>query len=128
MQWITCADDADRMLRSYIDLDRIDLKEFFWVIMLNRANRVLGISEIAMGTTNGVLVDVKEVCQLALLTSATQIVVSHNHPSGRLIASKADMEITTKIKEALSLFDSTLLDHIIITSESFFSFANEGLL
>ena len=128
MQWITHAGDADRILRAFVDLDRIDLKEFFWVILMNRANRVLGISEIAVGGTSSVLVDIKEICQLALLTSSTQVLVAHCHPSGRLFASVTDKEITIKIKEALQLFDIELLDHLIITSESFYSFANDGLL
>ena len=128
MSYITHAGDADRILKTFIDMHRIDLKEFFWVVLLNQANRVLGISEIAMGTTSGVLVNVKEICQLALLTCATHLIVCHNHPSGNLSASVSDKEMTTKIKEALTLFDITLLDHIIITSESFYSFANEGLL
>ena len=128
MRWITRANDASDMLREFACNNRIDLKEFFWVILLNHANRVLGISEIAVGTTSGVLVSIKEICQLALLTSSTQIVVAHNHPSGRLAASKNDLEMTFKIKEALRLFDIRLLDHIIITSESFLSFSNRGLL
>jgi DNA repair protein RadC len=128
MRYITNAGDADRILRMFVDLDRIDLKEFFWVILMNRANRVLGISEIAMGGTSSVVVDVKEICQLALLTSSIHVLVAHNHPSGRLSASVTDKEITIKIKEALQLFDITLLDHLIITSELFYSFANEGIL
>ena len=82
MKYIRQAEDAVEIVREFSDANRIDLKEFFWVILLNRANRVLGISEIAMGTTSSVVVDIKEICQLALLTSAMQVVVAHNHPSG----------------------------------------------
>lgn len=128
LKWISSAEDAEQILRAFLDKDRIDLKEFFWVVLLNHSNRVLGISEIAMGTTSGVLVNVKEICQLALLTSSTQVLIAHNHPSGRLSASKTDLIVTEKIGKALQLFDICLLDHIVVTSESCFSFAEEGLL
>lgn len=128
MKYITNADDADKILKEFTGKNRIDFKEFFWVILLNRANRVLGISEIAIGSSSGVSVNIREICQLALLTASTQLIVAHNHPSGKLTPSKADKNITAKIKKALALLDITLLDHIVITSEDFLSFANESLL
>ncbi len=94
MKYIKCADDVYHLLLEFTDTKRIDYKEFFWVMMLNNANRVLGISEIAVGTSSHVNVDVKEICQLALLTDSTSILILHNHPSGTLKPSEADTKIT----------------------------------
>ena len=126
MTHIKCADDVNQFIKEFVNNNQIDFKEFFWVLPLSNGNRVLGISEIAVGSSCGVSVSVKEVCQLALLTSSVHIIVIHNHPSGVLTPSKADQNITTKIKNALALFDVTLLDHLIISSESFYSFADNG--
>ena len=121
---IKSSEDSVRLLRQFIDTKRIDYKEFFWVLLLNNNNQLLGISEIAMGTTNGVTVNIKEVFQLALLTNVTCIIVAHNHPSGKLIASESDKRITQKLKKASKLLDLTLLDHLIITSEDFMSYSD----
>ncbi|PQJ81053.1 hypothetical protein BTO18_16475 [Polaribacter porphyrae] len=128
MKYIKSAEDVNKLIRTFIDTKRIDYKEFFWVLLLNYANRVLGISEISVGVSTHVTADVKEVTQLALLTASTQIIVIHNHPSGKLNPSKADENITAKIKKALNLFYIVLLDHLIITSEDYFSFADKHLL
>lgn len=119
---IKSSEDSARLLRQFIDAKRIDYKEFFWVLLLNTNNQLLGISEIAMGTTDGVTVNIKEIFQLALLTNATSVIVAHNHPSGSLIASEADKRITQKLTKALELLDLTLLDHLIITSEDYISY------
>lgn len=121
---ITSSDDTVEVLRDFADSARLDHKEFFWVILLTNANQVIGISEVAVGTTNGVSVNVKEICQLAILTNASGVIVSHNHPSGKLVPSQSDRDITTRIKEILSIIDITLLDHIILTSEGFTSFSD----
>lgn len=119
---IKSSEDSVRLLRQFIDTKRIDYKEFFWVLLLNNSNQLLGISEIAVGSTNGVTVNIKEVFQLALLTNATCIIVAHNHPSGKLKASEADKRITQKLMKASKLLDLTFLDHLIITSEDFMSY------
>ena len=121
---VKCSEDSERILREFLDNKRIDYKEFFWVLLLTNANQVLGISEIGIGNTTGVTVNLKEIYQLALLANASAIVVAHNHPSGKLVASISDKKLTTKLKEALKLLDITLLDHLILTSESFISFSN----
>ena len=128
MKYIKCAEDVNQLIRTFIDAKRIDYKEFFWVILLNYANKVLGISEISIGSSSAVTVDVKEICQLALLTSSLAVAVVHNHPSGKLKPSEADKRITKKIKKVLDLFGISLLDHLIITSETFLSFADEGII
>ena len=128
MKSISNAKDANTILKQFINLNQIDVKEFFWVILLNYANKVLGISEISIGSSSAVTVDVKEICQLALLTSSLAVAVVHNHPSGKLKPSEADKRITKKIKKVLDLFGISLLDHLIITSEAFLSFADEGII
>tara|TARA_R110000850_G_scaffold254614_1_gene380255 strand:- start:137823 stop:138299 length:477 start_codon:yes stop_codon:yes gene_type:complete len=121
---IDSSETANTILRDFIDINRIDHKEFFWVILLTNANQVIGISEIGAGCTKGVTVNTKEVCQLALLTNAASVVVAHNHPSGKLNPSVCDHKMTAKIKDILNIIDVILLDHLIITSEAFTSFAD----
>ncbi len=128
MVHISCAEDADGLLRKYINLQQVDLIECFWVILLTNANRVLGVSEVARGTTLGVQPNPKYIFQLALLTSCSSIILAHNHPSGNLNISRSDIKETEKMQEIAKLMDITLLDHIIITSESFVSLTQEGRL
>ena len=128
MYHISCAEDADTILRKYINPQQLDLRECFWVILLSNANRVLAISEVATGSTRGVQTNLKYIFQLALLTNASAIIVAHNHPSGNLNFSKRDISETKKLQRLAKLMDITLLDHIIITSESFVSFVEEGEL
>mgnify|MGYP000689946544 CR=1 FL=1 len=123
---VKCSGDSEKVLRVFLDNRRIDYKEFFWVLLLTNANQILGISEIGIGSTTGVSVNVKEVYQLALLSNASAIIVAHNHPSGKLVPSTADKSITKKLQEALKLLDITLLDHLILTSEGFVSFSDSG--
>lgn len=126
---ILSASDAVNWLRDHvIDGDQIDLKEFFWVLLLTRSNRLLGHTTLAMGGSSGVVVDIKELFQLVLLSNAKGLIVTHNHPSGSLTASPSDKAITRKIAKVAKLFDIHLLDHIIITSESYLSFVEGGLL
>jgi len=126
LQKISSADDSYQLLRKSIDMNRIDHKEFFWVILLTNANHVLGISEIGAGNSRGVVVHIKEVYQLALLMNASAIIVAHNHPSGKLDPSSQDRAMTQKLKKVSELLDITLLDHLIITSEGFVSFADSN--
>ncbi|MDO5969301.1 JAB domain-containing protein [Flavivirga aquimarina] len=116
--------DSERLLRAFIDDKRIDYKEFFWVMLLSNANQVIGISEIAMGNTSSVPVNIKEIHQLTLLANASAIIVAHNHPSGKLSPSESDKSLTKKLKNTSKLFDVTLLDHLILTSEDFISFSD----
>lgn len=128
MKSIANSDDVNSILRTYINVNVIDVKEFFWVLFLTRANHVLGISTISCGDIHGVAVNIREIFQLTLLMHASQIIVAHNHPSGKLTPSEKDKQLTKKLKEGLLLFDVKLLDHLIITSEAFLSFADEGII
>lgn len=120
--------DVSTLMRDYIDLECLDYKEFFWVLLLNNSNCVLGISEIGKGNSKGVVVNIHEIFQLALKTNATEIIICHNHPSGKLKASERDKTITKRIKEIAELFNITFIDHIIITSENYYSFLDDGML
>ncbi|MBN8640695.1 MAG: JAB domain-containing protein [Flavobacteriales bacterium] len=128
MPHLSSVEESQRYLREIIDLERIDLVEFFWVMYLTNSNRLIAVAEIGVGSTNLVAVSVKTIFQKALLVNAVGIIVAHNHPSGSLRASEADIAMTKKINSAAKIFEMALVDHIIITSEGFLSFAQEGLL
>lgn len=96
------------------------------VMFLNRANKALGVSLISKGGMAETVMDVKIILQTALKVHASGIILSHNHPSGNLRPSEPDKQITSKIKEACKVLDFHLLDHIILTEESYYSFADGG--
>jgi DNA repair protein RadC len=106
----------------------LEHREYFYMLCLNRNNKVLGYSLISMGGLSGTIVDVRVIFQTALKASACSIILSHNHPSGNLTPSSADRDINNKIKEAGKFLDIPVLDHLILTPESFLSFADEGLM
>lgn len=128
MEHIACAQDAEALLRQYIEPKQLDLREHFWVILMTQANRVISICEVASGTTIGVQINAKYILQLALLTNAVNVILSHSHPSGNLKISERDIKETKKFKRIAKLMDVTLLDHIIITSEGMTSFTIEDIL
>jgi DNA repair protein RadC len=102
--------------------------EEFKILLLNNSNKVLGSYDVSSGGITGTVVDIRIIFTAALKSNATSIIMMHNHPSGTLIASQADIAITQKVKEAGRLLEISLLDHLIITSESYFSFADDGAL
>ncbi len=106
----------------------LDYREYFYILCLNRNNKVLGYCQISIGGLAGTLADVRIIMQAALKSNACSIILSHNHPSGNLVPSEADKDLTKKIREAGKLLDIPVLDHLIVTSESYFSFADEGLM
>ncbi len=102
--------------------------ELFAVIFLNRANKIKHFEVISRGGITGTVADPRMILKKALENGATSIILSHNHPSGNLHPSKADEELTQKIKMAAIYFDIKVLDHIIVSEEGYFSFADEGML
>ena len=102
--------------------------EEFWVIYLNNANRVVRTFQLSKGGITGTLVDVRLLIKEAVLADAVGLILSHNHPSGTLRPSEADRNITRKIKIACDAMDIKVLDHLIITEKSYFSFKDEGIL
>lgn len=120
--------DADVLIRNAIPDTHLDLKEYFYVFFLTANGRVLGLVQLSIGSIMATVVNVREIFQTAILLNAVGIILLHNHPSGNLTPSEADRKITQKVKEACALFDMTLLDHLIITSESYYSFSDDGRL
>lgn len=102
--------------------------EEFWVLLLNRSNKVIDKHRISQGGLSGTITDIRLIMKQALDSLACNIVAVHNHPSGNKTPSDADKKITAKLKEAAGIFDIQLLDHIIITPAGSFSFADEGLI
>ena len=102
--------------------------EEFWVIYLNNSNKVIYKCQLSKGGMTGTVVDVRIAFKLALEHNVTAIILCHNHPSGTLVASDADKQITRKLKLAGENLDIKVLDHLIVTETSYFSFADEGIL
>lgn len=102
------------------------IQEEFWVVYLNNSNRVLETSMICQGSIDNTITDTKLIIRRALNLLATKIILAHNHPSGTLNPSPADIETTTKITNAATLFDIKVIDHIIISSSEYYSF-NDNL-
>ncbi len=102
--------------------------EEFWILLLNRSNKVIDKYRISQGGIAGTVIDVKIILKRAVEKLASSIILCHNHPSGNLTPSKADINITNKLREAAELMDIKLLDHIIIADNSYFSFIDEGVL
>lgn len=125
---ISCSGDVYKLLRQTWDESKLELVEQFKIMLTNRANRVLGILEISTGGIAGTVADPKLIFVAALKAGASGIILSHNHPSGNLKPSQADIDLTKKIKEGGRLLEISLLDHIIVTTEGYYSFADEGLL
>ncbi len=120
--------DAADLLKQIWDENKIGFVEQFKVLFLNRANKVLGIFEVSTGGVTGTVADPKLVFVAALKANACNIIISHNHPSGNLKPSLQDEQLTQKIKQAGQLLDIKLIDHIIVSSEGYYSFADEGLI
>jgi DNA repair protein RadC len=120
--------DAYDCFMATWNLDKIEFVEQFKVMLLNRAGRVLGIVEVSTGGVSGTFVDVKVIFSAALKGNASSIILAHNHPSGNLKPSQADLELTKKISRAGEILDIRVNEHLIITSEGFYSFADEGLI
>lgn len=125
---ITRSSDACEILKHYWDENKIDLVEEFKVLFLNRANRVLQFGNFSSGGLTGTVADPRLILAAALKLASCAIVLAHNHPSGNLKPSRADEQLTQKIKQAAAYHDITVMDHLIITSEGYYSFADEGLL
>lgn len=124
---IKTSQDCEQVIRKFYS-DDIEIYESFFLLLLNRANVTIGYAKISQGGITGTVVDVKIVLKYVVDSLACGVVFCHNHPSGNITPSEEDKRITTRIKEALKYLDTAVLDHIILTSENYFSFADNGLL
>ena len=125
---VRSAKEAHRTFLAQWDKGLISYQEQFKVMLLNNANQVLGIVDLAKGAMDSVPVDLKILFAIALKTSTRKIILAHNHPSGHLYPSQADKLLTRKTKEAGSLLDIEVCDHVIITSDGYYSFADNGMM
>jgi DNA repair protein RadC len=125
---ITSSKEAYQVFLKAWDENKIEFVEQFKVLFLNKANKVLGIYDVSTGGVSGTVADPKVIFVAALKANCTGIIITHNHPSGNLKPSRQDEELTQKIKQAGQLLDIKLLDHIIVTTEGYYSFGDEGLV
>jgi DNA repair protein RadC len=122
---ISCSNDIYQLMKP----DLMDLqKEEFWVLLLNRANRLIKKEQISSGGVSGTVADPKIIFKAALDQYASSLILVHNHPSGNLKPSQQDVNLTKKMKEAGKLLEIPVLDHIIFGDQGYLSFADEGLL
>jgi DNA repair protein RadC len=121
--------DVVNYCRSIPEMDnRIEYQEVFITVYLDNGYNILCHQVISMGSINATVVDLRIIFSTALKTLSNNIIVCHNHPSGKLVASNADRELNKKIKQAGELFEINLVDSFIITRESYYSFADDGML
>lgn len=125
---ITTSKQAYEVLIAHWSLDRIEFLEEFKILLLNRRGRVLGVVNISQGGVSGTLADPKVIFAIALKSGASGIILSHNHPSEELDPGKEDLKLTEKLKQCGQLLNIDILDHLIVSKDAFYSFADEGLM
>lgn len=124
---IRSSEDAYKFCRQFYG-DDIEIYESFFLLLMNRSNTTIGFAKISQGGITGTVVDPRIVAKYAVESLATGVILCHNHPSGNLDPSPQDKDYTQKIKAALKFLDIQVFDHLILSSESFFSFADDGIL
>lgn len=125
---VSTSHDAYAMLLNSWNSETLELHEEFKVLFLNRANKVLGLFILSKGGVSGTVADPKLIFSAALKANASGIILAHNHPSGNLQPSQSDIDLTRKCKEAGRVLEIQVLDHIILTTEKYYSMADEGIL
>ena len=124
---ITSSQSAADFIRQFYS-DDIGIFESFFLLTLNNQNQTTGYMKISQGGITGTVVDIKIVVKYAIENLATGVIFAHNHPSGTLRPSEADLAITKKLKDALNYFEIRIQDHIILTEDSYYSFQDNGHL
>jgi DNA repair protein RadC len=122
---IKSSKDSNKFIRQFYS-DDIGIYESFFILLLNRANYTIGYAKISQGGIAGTIVDIKLVSKYAIESLCSSVIIAHNHPSGNTNPSNEDKIITNKIKLALDLFEIKLLDHMILSEDSYYSFSDEG--
>ena len=120
--------DAYNYISKSWSKETIELFEEFKIVLLNHASEVLGIYSVSKGTVSSALVEIKHIIYVALKTNSSSIILAHNHPSGNLKPSSADLKLTERINDACKIMDLHLTDHIILGRKSYCSFKDEGYL
>jgi DNA repair protein RadC len=124
---ITSSKDSNEFIRNFYHED-IGIYESFFLLMLNRQNNTIGYAKISQGGVTGTFVDVAIIAKYIVENLATGCILAHNHPSGNLNPSEQDKTMTKQVQNALKLFNCQVLDHMILTEDSYFSFSDEGIL
>lgn len=124
---VTTSQNSVDVIRKFY-FDDINIYESFFILLLNRANNTTGFAKISQGGTAGTCVDIKIIAKYAIESLSSSVIICHNHPSGNITPSETDINITKKIKDALLLLDIRLTDHIILSENDFYSFADNGNL
>lgn len=128
-QKINSSLDASEILFEHWNKNTIGVQESFKILLLNNSNKVRGIYELSRGGITATMIDLRILFAVVLKTLSVAIILTHNHPSGKLEASKADIQLTNKIKNAAALFDVKVLDHLIIVPNGeYYSFADNSIL
>ena len=122
---VTTSESASNVIRKFY-FDDINIYESFFILLLNRANNTTGFAKISQGGTAGTVVDIKIIAKYAVESLSSAVIICHNHQSGNIKPSEADINITKKIKDALLLLDISLTDHIILSENNYYSFADNG--
>lgn len=126
MPKICSSKDAFKVLQNFWPVQRIEYLEDFFILLLNRANKIIGICNLSTGGTSATVVDLKIMFAIALKSGAAGIIMAHNHPSGELSPSNADIQLTNRAVEVGKFLDLSVLDHIIMTNVDYYSMADEG--
>lgn len=123
---ITSSREATEQLRAVWNQNSIEHVEESYLLLMNRANQLLGFHYLGRGGVSGCVIDAKVVFQVALKANASALIIAHNHPSGNTEPSQQDINITKRLKSAGELLDIAVHDHVILTADSFYSFADNG--
>lgn len=125
---VKSSQDAYQLLLMAWDMNKIELVEQFKIILLDRKNSCIGIADISTGGVTSCVADARIIFSTALKAMATGLVLSHNHPSGNLLPSAVDIELTKKLAQAGKFLEIDVLDHLIVTPSGYYSMADEGLM
>ena len=128
VQELKSSKDVYTVLKQFFPSETIQLQEMFVVMYLNNNNKIIGVYRHSVGCINSTMVDVRLILGTALKSAATAIILAHNHPSGNLSPSEHDKRSTEKVKQGGLLMDIKVIDHIILTAEGYYSFADEWVL
>ena len=124
---ITTSESSYSVIKKFY-FDDINIYESFFILLLNKANNTTGFAKISQGGTAGTVVDIKIIAKYAVDSLSSAVIICHNHPSGNITPSETDINITKKIKDVLLLLDIKLIDHIILSENNYYSFADNGNL
>lgn len=125
---IKCSQDIYPIIMNELYANDVEYVESFYILLLNRASEILGYKKVSTGGTAGTVVDAKVVFATTLKCNASSIVLIHNHPSGSLYPSQPDKDLTKKLVAGGKLIDVLVIDHLIVTADGYYSFADEGYI